>query len=57
MLTLTLGHGKVLADEFSAAHLDSRGVAVPATGAQAARIEQAWNSDRTCAGLSARPPA
>ncbi|HEV7192368.1 MAG TPA: CapA family protein [Jatrophihabitantaceae bacterium] len=57
VLTLTFRDGRVVADRFAPSHLDSRGVPLPATGEQAARITAEWNADRSCAGLSARPPA
>jgi poly-gamma-glutamate capsule biosynthesis protein CapA/YwtB (metallophosphatase superfamily) len=56
VLTLTFDHGKVTAAKFSPAHLDDRGVPVPATGGQAARILAQWNADRSCANLRATPP-
>jgi poly-gamma-glutamate synthesis protein (capsule biosynthesis protein) len=57
VLTLTFRGGKVVADTFRAAHLDARGVPVPATGATLARIDAEWNSVRGCADLSASAPA
>ena len=57
VLTLTFRDGKVVANSFAPSHLDSRGVPVPATGEQAARITAEWNGDRSCTGLSAHPPA
>ena len=38
VLTLTFRHGKVVANCFAPSHLDDRGVPVPATGAESARI-------------------
>ena len=46
VLTLTFRDGQVVANSFAPSHLDSRGVPVPATGAQAARISAEWNGDR-----------
>jgi poly-gamma-glutamate synthesis protein (capsule biosynthesis protein) len=56
VLTLTFRGGRVVADTFQAAHLDGRGVPVPATGAQKQRIDREWVAARECAGLSATPP-
>lgn len=56
VLTLTLRDGRVVGDVFAAAHLDQRGVPMPATGAQKQRIDAEWNQRRGCAGLSATPP-
>jgi poly-gamma-glutamate synthesis protein (capsule biosynthesis protein) len=55
LLTLTVDHGKVVADHFAPAHIDDRGVPVPATGAEATRINGIWNSARACTDLSATP--
>ncbi len=56
VLTLTIRPGRVVAARFSPAHLDDRGVPVPASGAQAARIDAEWDQDRGCAGLLATAP-
>jgi poly-gamma-glutamate capsule biosynthesis protein CapA/YwtB (metallophosphatase superfamily) len=56
VLTLTFADGKVVANSFDPSHLDDRGVPVPATGAEGARILQQWNQDRSCTDLSAAPP-
>jgi hypothetical protein len=56
VLTLTFRGSRVLAAHLHPAHLDDRGVPVPATGAQAARINLAWQQARLCAGLAATPP-
>jgi poly-gamma-glutamate synthesis protein (capsule biosynthesis protein) len=56
VLTLTLRGGRVVADHFDPSHLDDRGVPVPATGAEAARIDQEWNAARACTSLSATAP-
>jgi poly-gamma-glutamate synthesis protein (capsule biosynthesis protein) len=55
LLTLTVDHGKVVADHFAPAHIDDRGVPVPATGSEAARISGIWNSARACTELTATP--
>ncbi len=57
VLTLTFSGSKVTAASFAPAHLDDTGVPVPATGADAARINAEWERDRQCAGLAARPPS
>jgi poly-gamma-glutamate capsule biosynthesis protein CapA/YwtB (metallophosphatase superfamily) len=56
VLTLTFRGGKVVADKFAAAHLDDRGVPMPATGAEKQRIDTEWNDRRGCANLSATRP-
>jgi poly-gamma-glutamate synthesis protein (capsule biosynthesis protein) len=56
VLTLTFRDGKVTNSVLSPSHLDSRGVPVPATGAEAARIIDEFNGDRGCTGLAAAPP-
>lgn len=56
VLTLTFRAGHVVKDRFEPAHLDDRGVPVPATGAEKARIDAQWAGDRGCAGLSATRP-
>jgi poly-gamma-glutamate capsule biosynthesis protein CapA/YwtB (metallophosphatase superfamily) len=55
VLTLTFHRGRVVADRFAAAHLDSRGVPMPAKGAEKRRITAEWNADRGCTDLSAKP--
>jgi poly-gamma-glutamate capsule biosynthesis protein CapA/YwtB (metallophosphatase superfamily) len=57
VLTLTFRNGKVVANQFAPSHLDARGVPLPATGAEAARISGEWNGDRQCTGLAAAPTA
>ncbi|MDT4935455.1 MAG: hypothetical protein QOK11_3347 [Pseudonocardiales bacterium] len=57
VLTLTFQRGKVVSQQFAPSHLDARGVPMPATGSERARIDAEWNADRGCAGLSARPTA
>lgn len=57
VLTLRLRDGRVLGAHFAAAHLDDRGVPVPATGTMKQRIDTEWSARRHCAGLSATPPA
>jgi hypothetical protein len=56
VLTLTFRNGNVVADSFAPSHLDERGVPVPATGSERARILAEWNGDRRCAGLSPTAP-
>jgi poly-gamma-glutamate synthesis protein (capsule biosynthesis protein) len=56
VLTLTFRNGKVVSNAFAPSHLDTRGVPMPATGAQRAGIAAQWNGDRQCAGLAAQPP-
>jgi poly-gamma-glutamate capsule biosynthesis protein CapA/YwtB (metallophosphatase superfamily) len=56
VLTLTFGHGQVIADSFTPSHLDDRGIPVPATGAERRRISAEWDADRGCTGLAATPP-
>jgi poly-gamma-glutamate synthesis protein (capsule biosynthesis protein) len=56
LLTLTFRRARVVA-KFTPAHLDNRGVPVPAAGAEATRIDTQWAHVRDCAGLSAKPPA
>jgi hypothetical protein len=55
VLTLTFRHARVVAARFAPAHLDERGIPVPATGAEAARINVQWAQVRECAGLAAAP--
>ena len=57
VLTLTFHRGKVTKQAFAAAHLDNRGVPLPATGAEKQRIDAEWNADRQCAHLSASAPS
>lgn len=56
VLTLTFRHSAVVADSFAPAHLDDRGVPLPATGAEKHRIDAEWQADRGCANLAASPP-
>lgn len=56
VLTLTFSGGRVVAADFLATRLDSRGVPQIATGAQRKRIETQWERDRQCAGLADSPP-
>ena len=56
VLTLTFLRNKVIKDHFAPAHLDSRGVPLPATGAEKQRINAEWKADRQCTDLSATPP-
>jgi poly-gamma-glutamate synthesis protein (capsule biosynthesis protein) len=55
VLTLTFDRNKVVRARFAPSHLDSRGVPMPATGPERARILAEWNRDRQCTNLSARP--
>jgi hypothetical protein len=55
VLTLTFRHSSVVADSFAPAHLDDRGVPLPATGAERRRILAEWKSDRGCTDLSGQP--
>ena len=56
VLTLTLRRSHVIAARFAPAHLDDRGIPVPAAGAQARRIDAQWAQVRHCADLAAAPP-
>jgi poly-gamma-glutamate synthesis protein (capsule biosynthesis protein) len=56
VLTLRLRGGRVVGAGFAPAHLDERGVPMPATGAQRERIAAEWDQRRGCADLSAAPP-
>ena len=56
VLTLTVRGGRVVADNFAPAHLDDRGVPLPATGSLKQRIATEWNSLRGCADLSPTRP-
>lgn len=56
VLTLTFDGAKVTSAGFAPSHLDDTGVPVPATGAEAARINDQWAAARDCAELSPTPP-
>jgi poly-gamma-glutamate synthesis protein (capsule biosynthesis protein) len=56
VLTLTFHRGSVANSRFAPSHLDNRGVPLPAKGAEKRRIMAEWNGDRSCTGLSAKPP-
>ena len=56
VLTLTFRAGDVVAATFAPSHLDDTGVPVPATGAEADRINAQWEQVRECADLAATPP-
>jgi len=56
VLTLTFRAGDVVGARFAPSHLDDTGVPVPATGAQADRINAQWEQVRECADLTATPP-
>ena len=55
VLTLTFHRGTVVRDRFAPAHLDDRGVPMPARGAEKRRIMAEWNADRGCTDLSGKP--
>jgi len=55
VLTLTFRAGDVVAATFAPSHLDDTGVPVPATGAEADRINAQWEQVRECADLAATP--
>ncbi|MCW2521723.1 MAG: CapA family protein [Frankiales bacterium] len=57
VLTLTVRPGKVVAASFSPSELDSRGIGVPAVGANKTRILAEWDKVRQCADLSVTPPS
>ncbi len=56
VLTLTIRDRRVMSADFAPAHLDETGVPVPATGAEADRINAEWDRVRQCADLAAEPP-
>jgi hypothetical protein len=56
VLTLTFRRARVVAASFAPAHLDSRGVPVPAVGTERQRIAAEWQADRRCTDLSGAPP-
>jgi poly-gamma-glutamate synthesis protein (capsule biosynthesis protein) len=56
VLFLTFRHGRVVGDRFAPAHLDSRGIPVPAHGALRSSILAQLAHDRSCTNLSANPP-
>ncbi len=56
VLTLTFRHSTVVSDSFAPSHLDSRGVPLPATGAEKQRITAEWQADRKCTDLAATAP-
>jgi poly-gamma-glutamate synthesis protein (capsule biosynthesis protein) len=55
VLTLAIRPARVAAARFAPAHLDDRGIPVPATGALATRINAQWAQVRGCANLAATP--
>ena len=57
VLTLTFDGKRVTTASFAPSHLDDTGVPVPATGAQADRINAQWEQVRGCAELSSTPPS
>jgi poly-gamma-glutamate synthesis protein (capsule biosynthesis protein) len=56
VLTLTFERKRVTNAGFAPSHLDDSGVPVPATGAQADRINTEWQRDRECTNLAGEPP-
>jgi poly-gamma-glutamate capsule biosynthesis protein CapA/YwtB (metallophosphatase superfamily) len=56
VLTLTFRRNAVVGQSFAPAHLDGRGVPVPATGAEKSRIDSQWQADRRCTDLAATEP-
>jgi poly-gamma-glutamate synthesis protein (capsule biosynthesis protein) len=56
VLTLTFHRDHVVGARFAPAHLDDRGIPVPATGATQQRIAGEWKADRRCADLAGTPP-
>jgi poly-gamma-glutamate capsule biosynthesis protein CapA/YwtB (metallophosphatase superfamily) len=54
--TITIRAGKVVAERFTPAFIDARGVPMPATGTAAARIQQKWQHPASCVGLGPLPP-
>jgi poly-gamma-glutamate synthesis protein (capsule biosynthesis protein) len=56
VLTLTFRRNAVVGDSFAPAHLDNRGVPVPATGTEKRRIDAQWQADRRCTDLAATAP-
>src|SRR5882757_9627952 len=57
VLTLTVRPSRVVAARFAPAHLDDRGIPLPATGAEATRINAQWAQVRQCADLAGTPPS
>jgi poly-gamma-glutamate capsule biosynthesis protein CapA/YwtB (metallophosphatase superfamily) len=55
VLTLTFRDRRVVRSTFAAAEIDTRGVPLPAGGAQAQEIQTRRDRVRTCADLSSRP--
>ncbi|MFN2562223.1 MAG: CapA family protein [Jatrophihabitans sp.] len=56
VLTLTFRHASVVSDAFAPSHLDSRGVPLPATGAEKERIAAEWKAARKCTDLAVTAP-
>jgi len=56
VLTLTIADRRVVRADFAPSRLDDTGVPVPATGAEAARIDEQWDRVRRCTDLAAEPP-
>jgi poly-gamma-glutamate synthesis protein (capsule biosynthesis protein) len=57
VLTVHFDRDKVVAAQFHPSRLDQRGVPVPASGADAARIMNEWTGDRGCTTLAGTPPS
>jgi len=57
VLTLTVRPSRVVGARFAPAHLDDRGIPLPATGAEATRINAQWTQVRQCADLAGAPPS
>jgi Bacterial capsule synthesis protein PGA_cap len=56
VLTLTFHGRNATRAVFTPAEIDARGVPLPATGGDAARITAKWNKVRECSGLADAPP-
>jgi hypothetical protein len=57
VLTLTVRNKRIASADFAPAHLDTRGISLPASGATKQRILNEWEQARQCAGLLAQRPA
>jgi hypothetical protein len=56
VLTLKVRNKRIASADFAPAHLDRRGIGLPATGATKQRILNEWEQARQCAGLLAQRP-
>jgi hypothetical protein len=56
ILTLTVRNRRIVSADFAPAHLDSRGIGLPATGATKQRILNELGQARQCAGLLSQRP-